>query len=96
MNKGVLTWLGCSSTLAFVVLTGNAAKALVPPNFTGLAEPKVETQTVTAPVAQETPQSPIHVSNDKVRQLALATFGCTCYNCQSAVRQMIQQGTLSP
>ena len=95
MHRGVLTLLGCSSSLAVVVLTGKAVKALVPPTFTGVAAPQVETQTVTAPIAQETPQSSIHASTDKVRQLALATFGCTCSNCMNAVRQMVQQGTLS-
>ena len=96
MNKGKLTWLGCS-TLALMLLATDAASAsTVRPQDAGSVGNQItDSQAINQPSGQETSTLPSLATNDKVKQLALATFGCGCANCQSQVRQMLQQGTLT-
>ena len=96
MNGSKLTWLGCGA-LALMLLTTNAASAstVKPQDAGSIGNPMTDSQAINQPLGQETSALPSLATNDKVRQLALATFGCGCANCQSQVRQMLQQGTLT-
>lgn len=95
MNRDPLTLMGCASSLAFVLLSGGAAKALVPPTFTGDSGAAVGIQAAPSSSAQDTVLPVPQATDARIKELAQATFGCTCINCQNSVRQMIQQGILS-
>lgn len=95
MNRPALTVLGGSVSLAFIILTGNPAHALIPPGAKDDGGFKVDVQNVRQPLGQEEFPQPTQVIDDRIRQLAQATFGCTCTTCMNTVRQMVQQGQLS-
>ena len=95
MNRPALTVLGGSVSLAFIVLTGNPAHALMPPDLRGDGGFRVDAQTVSQPLSQEEAPQSAQATNARISQIAQATFGCTCMSCMNTVRQMIQQGQLS-
>lgn len=93
VNRDLLTLLGCSGSL-LVVLAGSPAKAILPPG--AMDSIKSDIPTVTQPIAQEeAPQVSTQATTDRFKQLAASVFGCTCANCLNAVKQMVQQGSLS-
>ena len=94
MNRPALTVLGGSVSLAFIVLTGNPAHALMPPELRGDGGSRVNGQTVRQPILQEEVPQSAQATNARIKQLAQGTFGCTCTTCMNTVRQMIQQGQL--
>jgi len=94
MNRTLLTSLGCSGLLLLAVMVSSSARAMLPP-VDGVSAPKTVNQTNLAPADESTPQMPLVSQENRIKQLAQATFGCTCANCVSAVRQMVQQGRLS-
>lgn len=94
MNRPMLTVLGGSVSLALIVLVSNPAHALMPPELRGDSGSKVDAQTVSQPSQEEMPQS-AQATDARIKQLAQATFGCTCATCMTNVRQMLQQGQLS-
>ena len=98
MNRDVLTLLGCSGSLAFVMLTGHAASAeKIPPQYLGVGGPQpIDAQRVNEPLSQESPQpTALNPNSEKIGELALLKFGCQCMNCRNAVVSMIQSGSLA-
>ncbi len=95
MRKDSLTLLGCTGSIAFVLIMGGSAKALMPPNFGGDINPRTRIQTNPMSTYQEDAPVAKQATEAKLKQLAQAQFGCICANCIGRVRQMIQEGTLS-
>jgi len=95
MNRPALTVLGGSVSLAFIVLTGNYARALMPSELRGDAESRIGASTVRQPMDQEELPQSAQAIDARIKQLAQATFGCTCTTCMNTVRQMVQQGQLA-
>ena len=98
MKRDTLTLLGCSGSLAFMLLTANAAQAsTVSPQFAGYAGPtKTAAPTANTPVSQEMPQrATLDPASDTIGDLAIAKFRCDCMSCRNAVVQMIQSGQLT-
>lgn len=87
MNKNVLTVLGCSSSLALMLLTANSAQART---VDGNNQKAIE-----AALSQDEPQSSLEdASSDKIGDLAIIALGCDCAGCRSSVSQMVEQGRL--
>lgn len=97
MNRPLLTVLGGSASLAMIVLAGHPAQALMPPELKGAGgfRASMDTPTVRQPLAAEEIPQPAQATDARIKQLAQATFGCTCATCLNNVRQMVQQGELS-
>ncbi len=101
MNRDQLTLLGCSGSLAFMLLTSNAAKAgkSVPKDLVDIEFRAPNVEAVNTPVAQEDPQSPLqdalNVNSDRIGDLAAAKFGCDCAAHRNRVVQMLQTGKLN-
>lgn len=90
--------LGCSSSLAFMLLTGNTAKAsTLAPQSAGFAgNTTTAAQKVNAPLSQGNPQSvSLDPNSDTVGDLAIAKFGCDCPSCRNQVLQMVKSGRLT-
>ncbi len=98
MNRDTLTWLGCSSSLAFMLLMGNAANAsTMPSQKAGSVSPTTTvTQTVKAPLSQGlSPFASLDLNSDTVGDLAIAKFGCDCPSCRNRIMAMLQNGSLT-
>lgn len=106
MNQNTLSLLGCSSSLAFVLLMGNAAKAdtlspqarsaVVPTTPTTQSAGSVGREVTFEARPQANPASASIDSNaDTVGDLAIAKFKCDCPACRVAVVQLLQTGQLS-
>ena len=98
MNRDALTLLGCSSSLAFILLTSHAANAgtLAPESVGFVGTKSTIAQTVNAPLSSEYPQSAsIDPMSDTIGDLAVAKFGCDCMSCRNQVLSMVQSGTLT-
>ncbi|MFB8790840.1 MAG: hypothetical protein U7123_18800 [Potamolinea sp.] len=98
MNRDTLTLLGCSGSLAFMLLTSNAVKAdTLAPQYLDFVKPETNvSQTVVTPVNQENPQSSlIDVASDTVGDLAIDQLGCDCSGCRNTVLQKVQSGNLT-
>jgi hypothetical protein len=67
----------------------------MPPELKGDSVSRMDTQTVGQPLASEEVPESAQAVDARIKQLAQATFGCTCVNCMNTVRQMVQQGQLS-
>ena len=94
MNRDALTLLGCSSSLAFVLLTGNGASAdTIAPQSSAFVPPAPATQTV-AVSPQIAQYAAIDPNSDTVGDLAIAKFKCDCPACRIAVVQLLQTGQL--
>jgi hypothetical protein len=97
MNKIALTLLCGSSVFALTLLNVHPAfaKKFSPQDLANPNSQPTGTQTLNAPISQqEDPLSSPMTFNEKVKQLALQQFGCTCANCQATARQMLLQGSL--
>ncbi|MBV8887131.1 MAG: hypothetical protein JO235_24490 [Chroococcidiopsidaceae cyanobacterium CP_BM_RX_35] len=97
MKRDTLTLLGCSGSLAFMMLTGNAANAsTIPTQDAGFGRTTTATQTVKAPLSQGTSQfSALDPNSDRIGDLAIARFGCDCPSCRNKIVSMIQNGSLT-
>jgi hypothetical protein len=103
MNSNTLSLLGCSGSLAVVLLFGNAANAdtLTFPKAAVAVPPATQNTEAVLPVTSETPVqvSPqiaaINPNSDTVGDLAIARFHCDCPACRVAIVQMLQTGQLS-
>ncbi|MBV9389468.1 MAG: hypothetical protein JOZ78_23855 [Chroococcidiopsidaceae cyanobacterium CP_BM_ER_R8_30] len=97
MKRDTLTLLGCSGSLAFMMLTGNAANAsTIPTQDAGFGPTATTTQTVKAAFSQGTSQfSALDLNSDRIGDLAIAKFGCDCPSCRNKIVSMIQNGTLT-
>jgi hypothetical protein len=76
-------------------MMGSGAKALMPPSLGDDNNPRIGIQTNSRFTSQE--DAPISIRQSveaKLKQLAQTKLGCTCTNCISTVRQMVQEGTL--
>jgi len=98
MNREALTLLGCSGSLAFVLLAGNAAQAhTAAPQagaFVGAMTPVTQTTDVSVPRTSVQPIA-IDPNSDTVGELAIAKFKCDCPACRVALVQLLQTGQLS-
>lgn len=98
MKKDTLTLLGCSGSLAFMILTANAAQAgTVSPQYTGFAgSTKTSTSTVNATQSPESNQTAtLDPASDTIGDMAIAKFKCDCMACRNAVIQLIRAGELA-
>lgn len=101
MNRDKLILLGCSGSLAFMLLTSNAANAgmIAPKDLVDIEFRAPNVEVVNTPVAQEDPQYPIQdaldFNSDTLGDLAASKLGCDCPGCQNQVAQMVQTGKLN-
>lgn len=97
MNKDALTILGCSSSLAFMLLMSPAKAGTIAPQSVGFgATATTAAQKVDAPISQAYSQSTsLDPNSDTVGDLAIAKLGCDCPSCRNSVIQMIQSGRLA-
>ncbi|MBV8886493.1 MAG: hypothetical protein JO235_21205 [Chroococcidiopsidaceae cyanobacterium CP_BM_RX_35] len=97
MKRDTLTLLGCSGSLAFMMLTGNPANAsTIPSQDAGFGPTATTTQTVKAPLAQGNSQfSALDPNSDRIGDLAIAKFGCDCPSCRNKIVSMLQNGSLT-
>ena len=105
MNQNTLSLLGCSGSLALILLVGNAADADTVVPQTGspiqIFPATQRTELVTPQVTPEaTPEAnpeygSIDPYSDTVGDLAVEKFKCDCPPCRIAVVQMLQTGQLS-
>ncbi len=96
MNRDTLTFLGCSGSLAFLVITGSGASAdtIVPQAATSLP-PEIAIQSVAASQSTSQPQfAAFDPNSDTVGDLAIAKFRCDCPACRMAVVQLLQTGQM--
>ncbi len=93
MNRSA-TLLGGSTSIALIILASNPAHAMIPRDLTS-TDSGMGIQTLSQPMSQPEAPLPPQVIEARIKQLALAKFGCTCANCMNTVRQMVQQGQLS-
>jgi hypothetical protein len=103
MHQNSLSLLGYSGSLAFLLLTGNAAQAdPVAPGgelvFTRPVAPQAES-TIPQLTVESDPQAQPQVDAidpnlDAVGDLAITKFRCDCAPCRTAVVQMLQAGQL--
>ncbi|MBR8840037.1 MAG: hypothetical protein DSM106950_40080 [Stigonema ocellatum SAG 48.90 = DSM 106950] len=98
MNKIAFALLCSSSLFGLMQLNASPAMAvkLTPEQ---LALPKLDstqTQQVKTPVVKQDNEFPSMRSTDteRVKQLAIKTFGCDCQSCQALASQMLLQGKL--
>ena len=98
MNKNRLTMLGCSGTVAAMLLASNVANAsTIPPQNAGFVGSKTTSaQIVNSPLGQENSQfGALDPNSDKVGDLAIAKFGCDCPSCRNRIMTMLQTGSLT-
>lgn len=95
MNKNLLTLLGCSGSLALVILSVNPANASTTPSQdAGIKE--TSQIAVNAGISQDEGQSSLpEINSTKIGELAIITLGCDCAGCRSQVIQAIQQERLT-
>lgn len=97
MNRDTLTMLGCSGSLAFMLLMGNGATAsTLSPQSVGFVGTKTTgAQTVNPALSQGNPQSTsLDANSDTIGDMAIARFGCDCPSCRNKILQMVQSGRL--
>jgi hypothetical protein len=95
MSKNSLTLLGCTGSVVLVLMMGSGAEALMPPNLEGDGNSRIGIQTNSMFTSQEDiPISTRQTVEAQFKQLAEIKLGCTCANCISQVRQMVQEGTI--
>jgi hypothetical protein len=96
VRKDSLTLLSCTGSAALVLMMGSGVNALMPPNLGDDGNSRIGIQTSSTTTSQEdAPVSIRQTVNARLKQLAQTKLGCTCTNCISTVRQMVQEGTLS-
>jgi hypothetical protein len=105
MNSNTLSLIGCSGSLAFVLLVGNVASAdtLTPQSESVAVPTALERQNaeVVLPSTSKTPAQvnpqymAIDPNSDTVGDLAISKFKCDCPACRVAIVQMLQTGQLS-
>ena len=94
MNKNLLTLLGCSGSVALMLLAVNPANAStqISPNPTINYNGEIA---VNPGTNQDESQSSLpEIKSDKIGELALIKLGCDCAGCRTQVIQMIEQGRL--
>ncbi|MBW4627810.1 MAG: hypothetical protein KME49_20465 [Brasilonema octagenarum HA4186-MV1] len=94
MNTKVLTLLGCSGSLAAVLIAAHPAQAITKKIQDEIAPRSGVTSTSTSS-QQEFPQTS-NISEAIVKQYAQAKYGCNCGGCMNLARQTLQQSSSSP
>jgi len=95
MNKNLLTLLGCSGSVALMLLAVNPAHASTPISPNPSIDPNGQIA-VNAGINQDESQSSLpEINSDKIGDLAVITLGCDCAGCRTQVLQTIQQGRLT-
>ncbi|MDF5712060.1 MAG: hypothetical protein PUP90_31400 [Nostoc sp. S4] len=94
MNKNLLTLLGCSGSLATLLLAPHSAQALMPNKIPGVVP--VPTVNVSRTDSQSDFPQQSQILDSMVKQYAQTKFGCTCVNCMNLARQMLQQNGSAP
>ena len=93
MNKNLLTLLGCSGSVALMLLAVNPANASTPSQSRSIHSNSEIA--VNPDINQDESQSSLpEIKSDKIGELALIKLGCDCAGCRTQVLQMIQQGRL--
>lgn len=106
MTRDALTLLGCSGSLALVLLTVNPAEASTAPlrELEFVAPVANDVQDVNTPLAtgtlecgcaQEDSNYSSENFTDTEGERAIETFGCDCAGCRNMVRQRVEQGSLT-
>ena len=94
MNKNLLTLLGCSGSVALMLLAVNPANASTPISQNRSIEFNGEIA-ANPDINQDESQSSLpEINSDKIGNLATIKLGCDCTGCRTQVLQMIQQGRL--
>jgi hypothetical protein len=92
MNKELLTVLGCSSSLALLLMTNNSAEANTPKEYV-FSAPSSDAETTTE--VAEYPWYECGCNNasaeaiqqsDREGEKAIALFGCDCAGCRNLAR----------
>ncbi|MEG3840420.1 hypothetical protein [Microcoleus sp. herbarium14] len=94
MNKNLLTLLGCSGSVALMLLAVNPAHASTRISPNPSIEPNSEIAVTPGINPDESQSSLPEINSDKIGNLATITLGCDCNGCRTQVLQMIQQGRL--
>lgn len=91
MNPKLLTALGCSSSLALMLVTINTTNASnIVPESANVNFETMDKQTIVALTTNES-QPYLLQNNSKEGEHLLDNLGCQCQNCQNSIRQMLQQ-----
>lgn len=96
MNRDVLTVLGCSSSIALMLLTVSPAHAstVAPQDGSAGSPPAIGIETVGVPLGQlDTEYPSLDISSDRVGNLAILKLGCDCAGCRTQVSKMMQQSS---
>jgi hypothetical protein len=96
MNQNALTWLGCSGSLAVMLLAVNPASAnSIPDKQYDFIAPGAEESLPMDSSECSCSQDQINsTSIDIEGDLAIERSGCDCAGCRMAVRQLLQDGNL--
>jgi hypothetical protein len=95
MRKDSLTFLGCTGSVALVLMVSSGAKALMPLNVGSDGNSRVGIQTNSGTPQEDAPIYTRQTIETQLKQLSQTKLGCTCTSCVSTIRQMVQDGTLS-
>ena len=97
MNKKLLTVLGCSSSVALTLLSGNAAKANSSQEYVFNA-PEIEDEFVEVPTRETdypffdcscSEYNPASIeASDREGDKAISLYGCDCAGCRNLVRSL--------
>ena len=93
MNTKVLTLLGCSGSLAAVLIAAHPAQA-IPKKIQDEIAPRSGLTSTSTSSQQEFPQTS-NISEAIVKQYAQAKYGCNCGSCMNLARQALQQSSSS-
>ncbi|OCR01160.1 hypothetical protein BCD67_17480 [Oscillatoriales cyanobacterium USR001] len=96
MNQNLLTLLGCSSSIALMLLTANPAHANTVTTQNGGAEDPatiaIEIEIVGESQEQWGTDSPsLDIYSDRIGDRAILELGCDCAGCRTQVSKMIKQ-----
>ena len=96
MNRDVLTVLGCSSSIALMLLTVSPAYAstVTPQDGNAEAPSTITIETVGTTLGQWVAESPsLDLASDRIGDLSILKLGCDCAGCRTQVSKMMQQGS---
>lgn len=97
MNRDVLTVLGCSSSIALMLLTVNPAYAstIAPQDGSTEAPSTIAIETVGITLGQWVAESPsLDLASDRIGDLSILKLGCDCAGCRTQVSKMVEKGSL--
>jgi hypothetical protein len=99
MDNNALSLLGCTSVLAFVMATGNAANAAPakqkPVSVASAKPTAVKTVIASSKKVMHHQYASLDPMSDTVGDAAVAKFQCDCPPCRMAIIQMVQSGQMT-